>query len=213
VGGRTRRFSELAVLLVAAAVAPSFARAQTVVANTFGPGSSYGLGSRDVWYAQSIAEGFGYSGSTGLFLAQIRLALRSTDAPYTISFLQGTDMNSATTLESWSAPGTLDGINTFSSVPLTLISGDMYWVAAAGSGQEYGGWYWNDHVFDGVWVVGPPLHGPTWYECSGCWSGAYDVTVTPVSVTPEPATLLLLGTGLAGIGGVIRRRRRKSTES
>jgi hypothetical protein len=37
-----------------------------------------------------------------------------------------------------------------------------------------------------------------------------DLTVS--NVTPEPQTLLLLATGLAGIGAVIRRRRQKDIE-
>lgn len=60
------------------------------------------------------------------------------------------------------------------------------------------------------------------FTSSGGISGGYigngteiafdNMTMSP-TVTPEPVTLVLLGTGLAGIGGVIRRRRQKNIES
>lgn len=59
---------------------------------------------------------------------------------------------------------------------------------------------------DAVWFT-PSGGDPSYYIGDGTYVAIDDLTVS--NVTPEPATLLLLATGLAGIGGVIRRRRQK----
>ena len=199
----------LVIAIMAIVPAVTSTAAQTTVASTFGPGDSYNgvesyLVGDNGLAIQSIAEGFVYGGPNGVFLSQVRLALDNNDLPYTISFLTGADMSTATLLESWSATTTGGIVTLPSALSPTLSNGMTYWLAASSGG--WGGWSQNDQNLLGMAYR---LGAGAWVDCSSCVSAAYDVTVSGAGVvTPEPGSMTLLATGLAAVLGVARHRRK-----
>ena len=88
-------------------------------------------------------------------------------------------------------------------------SGDLSPSISGFVGQDVTFKYLNMTLPSGSWNFKfdyfPPMNGnPGFYQLN---SGSF-VAGTPPATTPEPGTLALMGTGLAGLAGVIRRRRR-----
>ena len=113
-------------------------------------------------------------------------------------------------LESWTSNGThtSDTLSVFSSVLAPqLIGGAGYFIEARAIGEANGLWHLTatpDHApvpdvarrGDGPWLTGGVRR----------FTAAFEVSGEPVAPTPEPGTLILLGTGVAL--GAWRRRRR-----
>jgi hypothetical protein len=149
----------------------------------------------------------------------------------------GTEYGTPATPWALSSPGGLGGL-----IELTAgltpapgatgdVSGGIVGCGAPGIGglpSSYfqtcgGGWVafsftttnaWSADASEVAWLtqrVSSP-YGPQGYECGSVQGGGRDACTT---VTPEPVTMLLLGSGLAGVGGVglVRRRRNKDVVS
>ncbi len=191
-----------------------------VAYSTFGPADSYDQGentgfsiSNNQWLANPFTSNLAAPGQ----LLRVRAALdpyySDDGSPFTVGVYEGASMNSAVLLESWSgAFPQFMSIVTYTSVLNPVINpGTQYWLAFTSNYVgDYGLWKWNDQGHTGLEFSGNS--GSSWSESTDL-QGAYDITLGDPQETPEPATFVLLTTGMIAMGASARLRRGKQRQA
>lgn len=155
------------------------------------------------------------------------------DGYLSVPITSGTGDNATwTELQFQYAEPTSPGSNTASSIlSYTFTEPDSFWAVTgdtsfSNDGTTYGGLLYLNVNMDGSWVdpadpsvdfIDGTINQGAWFntytpghsvpdpQCTSC---SINITFTPlVTAIPEPSTMTLLGTGMAAIVGVYRRRR------
>lgn len=188
------------------------AKADTLLAGNLGPGNSYQTGTGNSWANGGTGDSsnaVSFTNTTGqaFTLTSIQFADNWFEGNDTlnIEFLEGSDLNSATLLESFSvSAGTMfdQDLYTVTSVTNPLIlPGETYYIAQSvpdSLGDTTWGWQYNNTGETGYFSQ---TGSDPWFAETGD-TPAFAVYASPAVSTPtipEPSSFLLLGTGLAAV--------------
>jgi len=147
---------------------------------------------------------------TGLNLASVAFT--------TGAFLTGSAVNGGTfsgtgssfTITAENIPGIANGTTIFTGM-FTCTSG-CTWTLSDPSNPNGNHQYTLYGTISGTWYNGMTVNGVTTQTTIDTGKGLFDGSAAVVSgdtsftTTPEPGSLMLMGTGLIGLGGVLRRK-------
>ncbi len=169
-----------------------------------GAASPYGFG-------YQLAPAFPFTPASTVYFTELDIALKygGVGANSMTVDLMSDNSGPGSVLESWSISGlpfettccSLTALSGNGTIPLE--SGSTYWVGVLpGADDSFGSWAGNT---TGVSATEFENEGTGWSQHGFNSVGAFEVQGSPV---PEPGTLSLLGTGLLGLAGLMRRKLR-----
>ena len=208
-------------LAVGIAAIPLTLHASSItIFNTFGPGHSFncctGFGEAGSDYMpNAFTWAMAFTPSTTSPLFAIDVAIAGVSNQFTLALMTSNSGLPGSILESWTLTTTfVPGLcghcfeTVFSTQHLVLQAGTQYWLVPFPSSNMDGAWMQNNVGASGTAAFSLD-GGKTWTLNPKSDMGAFDVRGISSTTVPEPSTFGFMATGLAGIIGVIRRKRKK----